>query len=161
MTEEQTETPTTDAPEQEETREEASPTETVEFWKQKAREQEKRAKANADAARKLAEIEESTKTEQEKLAERLAEAEKAAATATAEALRFRVASKHGISDEDAELFLTGSDEETLMRQAERLAAKVAADGKPRPPKPDPNQGRSNDGPASTADQFAATVSKLI
>ena len=32
--------------------------------------------------------------------------------------------KHGIPDEDAELFLTGSDEATLNRQAERLAGRV-------------------------------------
>jgi hypothetical protein len=43
--------------------------------------------------------------------------------ARAEALRLRVASKFGIGDEDADLFLTGSDEETLTKQAERLAAR--------------------------------------
>ena len=36
---------------------EPKPTETVEFWKAKAREQEKRAKDNAAAATRLAEIE--------------------------------------------------------------------------------------------------------
>lgn len=44
--------------------------------------------------------------------------------ARAEALRFRVASKFQISDEDADLFLTGSDEETLTRQAQRLAERI-------------------------------------
>lgn len=52
------------------------PTETVEFWKSKAREQEKRAKENADAATKLAAIEESQKSEQQKLVERAETAEK-------------------------------------------------------------------------------------
>lgn len=38
-----------------------------------------------------------------------------------EALRRRVQAAHGISDEDADLFLTGTDEETLRSQAQRLA----------------------------------------
>jgi hypothetical protein len=116
------------------------------------------AKANADAARKLAEIEEANKSEQQKLAERLAELEREADQARAEALRFKIASKFGVSEEDAELFLTGTDEETLTRQAERLAARSEDTGKPRPPKPDPNQGRHQHGTASTADQFAAAIS---
>ncbi|OZE92460.1 hypothetical protein CH298_02690 [Rhodococcoides fascians] len=44
--------------------------------------------------------------------------------ARAEALRFRTATKFGISDEDAELFLTATDEDTLTKQAERLAARA-------------------------------------
>lgn len=83
------------------------------------------AKANAEAAAELAKIRESQKTEAEKQAERLAELESEAKTARAEALRLRIATKHGISDEDADLFLTGSDEETLTKQAERLAAREA------------------------------------
>ena len=50
--------------------EEPKPTETVDFWKQKAREQEKRAKENAAAAKRLAEVEESQKSEAERLADR-------------------------------------------------------------------------------------------
>jgi uncharacterized protein YaiL (DUF2058 family) len=79
------------------------------------------AKANADAAKKLAAIEEANKTEQQKLEERLTEAQKAADQARADALRFKIASKFGVTDEDADLFLTGTDEETLTRQAERLS----------------------------------------
>ncbi|HHX45833.1 MAG TPA: hypothetical protein GX718_00450 [Brevibacterium sp.] len=102
--------------------EQPKPTETVEFWKQKAREQEKRAKDNADAAKRLADIEESQKSEAQKQAERLATLEQEAATARTEALRLRVATRHGISDEDVDLFLTGTDEDTLTKQAERLSA---------------------------------------
>ena len=100
------------------------PTETVEFWKAQARENEKRAKANADAATKLAQLEESQKTEAQKLADKATAAEKATEVAKADALRWRTAAKHGISDEDAELFLTGTDEATLTRQAERLTERV-------------------------------------
>lgn len=46
------------------------------------------------------------------------------AKATADALRWRIAARNGITDEDAELFLTGSDEDTLTRQAERLAERA-------------------------------------
>jgi len=89
-------------------------------WKARAREWEKRAKANADAASRLAELEESQKSEAQKLADAKTAAEKEASDARAEAMRWRVAAKHGVSDEDAELFLTGTDEETLTKQAQRL-----------------------------------------
>ena len=99
------------------------PSETVDFWKQKAREQEKRAKANADAATKLAEIEQAQKSESERSADRIKQLETEVQNAQTEALRFKVASQFGIGDEDADLFLTASDEETLKKQAERLAAR--------------------------------------
>ena len=96
------------------------PSETVDFWKQKAREQEKRAKENADAAKRLAEIEESQKSETQKTADRIKQLETEAQSARRDALRFKVASEFGIASERAELLLTGSDEETMRRQAEAL-----------------------------------------
>lgn len=99
------------------------PTETVDFWKQKAREQEKRAKENADAAKQLSEIRESQKTEAEKAAERVskAEAEVAAVpTKVADVLREHLVALHEIDKEDAELFLTASDPELLLKQVTRL-----------------------------------------
>jgi len=86
------------------------------------------AKTNAEAAAKLAKLEEDQKSETQKLADAATAAKAEADAAKADALRWRVAAKHGISDEDAELFLTGTDEATLTRQAERLAG-VAADKK--------------------------------
>lgn len=100
---------------------EQKPTETVDFWKAKAREQEKRAKENADAAKRLAEIEDAQKSESQKASERIAALEAQAAQAQRDALRFKVAARFGIADEDADLFLTGADEDTITRQAERLA----------------------------------------
>jgi hypothetical protein len=79
------------------------------------------AKAGADAVARLAEIEEAQKSEAQKAADRVAAAEAKAAASQSEALRLRIAAKFGIGDEDADLFLTGSDEETLKKQAERLA----------------------------------------
>lgn len=136
--------PTNETPENSETPD-PKPTETVDFWKQKARDNEKRAKANADAATRLAELENANKSEAEKAAERLAAAESAAQAAQAEALRFRIASKYGISDEHAETYLHGTDEETLTRQAEGLVALT----KPGTPRPDPSQGATSS--SATAD----------
>ena len=130
-------------------------------WKAEARKWESRAKDNKSAADRLAAIEEANKSEAQRAAERLATAEKAAADAMAEALRFKIAAKFSVSDEDAELFLTGTDEETLTRQADRLARRAEEAGRPRSPKPDPNQGRDSRGTASTADQFAAAVGDLL
>lgn len=75
-------------------------------------------------ASRFDELEAANKTEAQKLADAVSAAEKERDLARAEALRMRVATKHGITDaEDIDLFLTGTDEETLIRQAERLAAR--------------------------------------
>ena len=83
------------------------------------------------------------------------EFEESATKAQAEALRWRIAAKHGISDDDAETFLTGSDEAALTRQAERLAS--LATSAPTTPKPDLSQGGSagTPRPPTAAEQFAA------
>lgn len=94
------------------------------------------ARANADAAAKLSALEESQKTETQKAADLAAAAQAEAKEARADAFRYRTATKYGLSDEDAETFLTGTDEETIVRQAERLAALH----KPGIPRADPSQG---------------------
>jgi hypothetical protein len=53
--------------------------------------------------------------------ERIAALEQEIQATQREALRRRVQAAHGIADEDADLFLTGTDEETLTAQAKRLA----------------------------------------
>lgn len=151
-----TEEPATGTPGSEqhlEPKPEVKPSETVDFWKQKAREQESRAKANADAARELQAIRDSQKSEAQRQAEALAEAQKAASSAQQEALRWRIAAQHGITAEDAELFLTGSSEEAMNAQAQRLAEKVAVPKKPEL-RPDPSQGARGSGTADPAQQFA-------
>ncbi|MGC5019022.1 hypothetical protein [Micromonospora sp. DT47] len=137
------ETPAVPAPAQDPA---TAPTKPETDWKAEARKWEQRAKENSSAAKKLTEFEEAQKTEAQKLADRATAAEKAAAAKDADLLRLRTALKHGISDEDAETFLTGADEESLTRQAERLAALRGPSG-PRTPAPDPSQGaRSSAGP---------------
>lgn len=66
---------------------------------------------------------ESGKTDVEKLMERLDASDKRAAAAESRALRSDIAAAHGVSAEDRDLYLTGTDEETLTRQAKGLAAK--------------------------------------
>lgn len=90
-------------------------------------------------AAKLDEIEEANKSEIEKANDRATKAEKAAAEAAAEALRLRVATKHGITDsDDIALFLTGTDEDTLTKQAQRLGERTS--GRKRKNNHVPNEG---------------------
>jgi hypothetical protein len=70
-------------------------------------------------------VTQASKSEQEKFAERVAALEKENQTIRSDALRSRIQAKYSISDEDADLFLTGTDEDSLTRQAERLAGKEA------------------------------------
>lgn len=76
-------------------------------------------------AAKYDEQEEANKSALEKATGRVTSAEQERDQAKAEALRLRIAAKHGVSDEDADLFLTGADEATLTKQAERLTDRIA------------------------------------
>jgi hypothetical protein len=51
----------------------------------------------------------------------------------------------------------GSTAEDIKAFADLLNSHMEQAGKPRTPKPDPNQGRQGGGTASTADQFAAAI----
>ena len=106
---------------------ETKPTETVEFWKSKAREQEKRAKANAGAADKLAKLEESQKTETQRLTDQLAAEKAQRETVEKQAMRFRVAASKGVP---ADLIdrLQGDSEDELSADADTLL-KLVSDGK--------------------------------
>jgi hypothetical protein len=104
-------------------------------------EREARAAAEKSAAalqKQLDDINAANLSDLEKAQKEATTAQETAAKAQAEALRYRVAAKNSISDEDAELFLTGTDEETLNKQAARLVEKAAAN--PSTPKPDLTQG---------------------
>lgn len=122
--------------------------------RERAKELEKQLSA---ATAKLTEIERSNETALEKAQREAAEAKEAATKAATDALRFRVAAKHGISDEDAELFLTGADEATLAKQAARLMERTTTTG----PKPDLTQGGGQGAPALNSNALEeALKSKL-
>lgn len=109
-------------------------------------------KAAADLQAQLDEINRASESALERAQREAKEAQEAAEKATTDALRFRVAAKHGISDEDADLFLTGRDAETLERQAARLVERTPSATAPRP---DPSQGAKGKGAAGTpSDSFA-------
>jgi len=93
-------------------------------WKALARKHEKAAKDNADAARRLAEIEESGKSEQERLAEARQSAEERAQSAERETARLRVALRKGLTDVQARR-LVGNTEEELEADADELLATFA------------------------------------
>lgn len=110
----------------------------------------KQANAEAKANRlKAAELDQLKTAQMSDLERATAEREQAARErdeAKAEALRWRIAAANGISDDDAETFLTGSDEATLTRQATRLAEMRATAATSNTPKPDLTQGGSGSTP---------------
>lgn len=110
-------------------------------------EREARSAAEKQAAalqKQLDDIAAANLSDLEKAQKAAADAQAAAEKATTEAMRLRVAAKHGISDEDADLFLTGSDAATIEKQAAALVARTSNG-----PKPDLSQG-SKGAPAGTS-----------
>lgn len=80
------------------------------------------------------------------------EAKTAADAAKAEAARYRIAAKHGISD-DADLALLSSvTDEAAM---EKLAARIAKPAGPGTPKPDMSGGAKNESAGTVDEQIAA------
>lgn len=77
-------------------------------------------------AAKLDQIEQANQTEAERTAKRISDLESELNNQRRDSLRLTIASRHGITDaDDIDLFLTGTDEETLTRQAKRLADREA------------------------------------
>lgn len=144
------ETETTEAAETEtEDTEQKKPTDTVEFWKTKAREQEGRAKSNAAAAKRLAELEDAQKSVTEKAADRMTQAEALEAaipTKVAEGLRAHLVELHKIDKDDAELFLTATEPELLLKQVTRLLDQSGRRRKNHVPREgeNPNAGTTSD-----------------
>lgn len=104
------------------------------------------AKHRVDAKEAKEALEELKKTSKAELAEKTKAIEEANLALT----RYKVATKYSISEDHVELFLTGSDEETLEKQASALAERTV-----KTPKPDRAQGKRNDsGAASNAQLFA-------
>lgn len=123
----------------------------------KALQAERKARAAAEKhanelSQRIKDFEEAQQTDLERAQNSAQEYQRAAESAATEVLRWRTAARFGITDEDAEVFLTGGDEETITRQAERLSALAQ---RPTTPRPDPSQGSSGTTkPQTTAEQFA-------
>lgn len=94
-------------------------------WRALARKHEQQAKANVEAARRLATIEEASKSEQQRLAEQLEQAKARAEQAELKALRAKVAVAKGLPPALATR-LQGTTEEEITADADELAAMLAA-----------------------------------
>jgi hypothetical protein len=123
---EEQQAPETDAPEQPQEGKgepEAFDADYVAKLRKEAAKYRTEAKANADAAKRLAEIEDAQKSETGKAAERIAKAEAEVAavpTKVAAALRDHLIALHEIDEDDAELFLTANEPDLLLKQVTRL-----------------------------------------
>jgi hypothetical protein len=137
------------------------PTETVDFWKQKAREQEKRAKENSNAKIELEKLQAEKLSREEKAQKEADEARQAAVEARQEAQRMRFAAKEHISDEDADLLLTAIDEDLLAKQAKRIGELLAEAAK----KPEglyvPSEGHQPSAPALNSDELETALKKKL
>jgi hypothetical protein len=89
-------------------------------WKEMARRNEKTAKSNAAAAKKLEELEAKDRTETENAIKRAEAAEKAAEDERLARIRSEVARTEGVDPED----ITGVDEDEMRASAARLKAKI-------------------------------------
>lgn len=130
-------------------------------WKAEARKWEKRAKENSDAANKLAEIEESKKSDLDKLTEARDVATSEAGKAKQELARLRVALKKGLTEAQAKR-LIGETEEELEADAEELLSsfktednkEVRLPGKPKERLPNGEPSKTDaDNPSDLADKI--------
>jgi membrane protein involved in colicin uptake len=147
----------------------------AERWKRQSRENETRAKANAEAAKKLAQIEEDQKTEAEKAADRVAAAEARASKATERAVASsikaaatgRFADPNDAVDALARQNFTGADGEidedaitaALDDLLERKKHWAVVEPGPRTPRPDSSQGPRPGGTATVDAQIAEAQAK--
>lgn len=142
------------------------------YWKRRARENERRAKENAAKAKKLDELEAANQTEAEKREKAREAAEKRAEQATARAVRAEVKAladdfadredavlnlgdltKYVVDDGEIDTEAIKSDLESVLGRKQHLRKAVG----PRNPAPDPSQGRGGDNKPTdfrTADKAA-------
>ena len=111
-------------------------------------------------AAKLDEIEKANQTESERLTGERDAAVKERDSAVLQLARLEVALSKGLTVSQAKR-LVGDTREELEADADQLLRDLGEAGKPRPPKPDPNQGGTGSHSASTADQFAGAVGGLF
>lgn len=125
-------------------------------WKAEAKKWETRAKENKGAADRLAQLEESQKSEQQKLIERAEAAERERDQVRTEALRLRIAHEKGLTPKQAAR-LRGDTEEELLADADDLLSEFGPAG-PRRPTGDVGQGpRDTPEPPSDPKSLADAV----
>jgi hypothetical protein len=122
-------------------------------WKALARKHDDQAKANADAAKRLAEIEDASKSDLQKAADKVTAAERRAAESEARALRLEVAGDKGLTPKQAKR-LVGSTREELEADADEILADFGSKEPPARPAGRPREnlrggGDPTDEPAET------------
>lgn len=123
-------------------------------------EREARTNAERQAAElkeKLDKIEAANMSDLERAQKAAREAEEAAAKAPIAAFREAAVIFGGINADDADLFLTASDTDTLKKQAARLIERTST---PTTPKPDPTQG-AQQAPALNGDELTNALARAV
>ena len=136
-------------------------------WKALSRKHEGQAKTNADAAKKLADMEDADKSEVQKLTDKATLSDKAAADAQHELARLRVAMRKNLTEAQAKR-LIGTTEEELEADADELLDSFGdktppdKDGKPTRPKERLRSGAAPDEEPDETDprKLAAMVPRL-
>lgn len=130
-------------------------------WKKLSRENEAKAKANADAAQRLEQIEAEKKTAEERATEKATQAEARAAAAELEATRLRVAFEKGLTPAQAKR-LAGTTQAELEADADEVLRDFPVrppDEQRKGPKPDGSQGSKGDRPTGGADEGKAEAER--
>lgn len=112
------------------------------------------AKANAEAAKRLADIEEANKTAEQKQAEKLAQLQAENAQLQADMIRAQVAASKGVPAD----LLTGTTEEELNAAADRLLAFRGETATP--PAPDFGAGDRGDAPSKPKQLTRADMARM-
>jgi hypothetical protein len=111
-------------------------------------------------AKRLDEFEQASKSETQKLTEFAASETARADTAEQALLRYEVATEKGVPA-NAMKFLAGTTREEIESSAKDVLALIGDAGKPRPPRPDPNQGRPTIEASTPAGDFAAFLRQQL
>jgi hypothetical protein len=125
----------------------------LEHWKAMARKNESRAKENAAAAKRLAEIEEANKTEAQRQAEQLQKLQQENDALRLANLKAQVAATKGVPAD----LLSGSSEDELNAAADAL---LAFKGSATPTAPDFGAGDRGDGPSKPKQLTRADLARM-
>ena len=112
----------------------------LDHWKRMSRQNERAAKAalkeSTELKARLARLEDLSKSEDQKLADRTAELDREAAALRSEVSRLRIAARYGIGEDDLDLLGSGDEDEIearAKRVSELSAAAAAASAAPAAP----------------------------
>jgi hypothetical protein len=128
-------------------------------WKAMARKHEAQAKANADAAARLRDLENAGKSETEKLQAALDESRAAARSATVKSLKLQVAAEKGLPASLAKFLPDLDNEIDMMQAADELLEASGSTGKADPPTRQPKSNLTN--PLKDGDDASASREALI